>query len=254
VESVSVLYRRTRREMPAFAAEIDAALEEGVELETLVAPVKVHTEGGKMTGVELIRCDLGEVDKSGRRRPVPREGSEYVLPLDTLVVAIGEQLRPFHQEKSDGVELTKWGTVQADEKTMLTTREGVYAGGDAVTGPNTVIDAVAAGQRVAQLIDRQIKGEPLDLGLTQRTPSAYIEPYAVEEDAEPAARVHEATVEMEQRRRSFDEVERALDEEQAKIEAHRCLRCDIEFTKPKPADRPKTTTTETASVSSGVNA
>jgi NADH:ubiquinone oxidoreductase subunit F (NADH-binding)/NADPH-dependent glutamate synthase beta subunit-like oxidoreductase/(2Fe-2S) ferredoxin len=255
VESVTVLYRRTRREMPAFAAEIDAALEEGVQLETLVAPVKVQTEGGKMTAVELVRCDLGEVDGSGRRRPVPREGSEYVLPLDTLVVAIGEQLQPFHQEKADGVELTKWGTVQVDEKTMQTTREGVFAGGDAVTGPNTVIDAVAAGQRVAQLIDRQIKGEALDLGLTRRRPSAYIEPYAVaDEEAEPAARAHEGTVEMERRQRSFDEVEHALDEEQAKIEAHRCLRCDLEFTKPAQPEKTKTTTTETDSVSSGVTA
>jgi NADH:ubiquinone oxidoreductase subunit F (NADH-binding)/NADPH-dependent glutamate synthase beta subunit-like oxidoreductase/(2Fe-2S) ferredoxin len=228
VESVTILYRRTRDEMPAFEPEIQAALREGIKLETLVSPVKIHAEGGRIAAVELLRNELGEPDSSGRRRPVPMDGSEFISEVDTLIVAIGEQVQPFELTGSDGVEITAWGTMPVDKDTLATRREGVFAGGDVVTGPNTVVDAIAAGKKVAGVIDRYIRGEDLARPARPRRPAVFVDP---DGSAEPgSARADCPTVPVEERRNSFVEVERPLCEEEARREAGRCLRCDLEFT------------------------
>ena len=252
VQSVSLLYRRTDREMPAYAEEVEAAIEEGIQLETLVSPIKIryieaaqkegirvetmvepvriYSQAGRLVGIECIRNRLGEVDATGRRRPVPIPGSEFSISLNTLIVAIGE--RPDSDcLPSMGIELGRGGRLPVSARTSATSREGVFAGGDLVTGPNTVAEAMAAGKRAAQVIDRYLRGEPLIEEPEVRLPEVYIEPAeGVEEQPEQAARAEPATLAVESRSKNFAEVEMALSAQQARAEARRCLRCDLGFT------------------------
>ncbi|MFH1676718.1 MAG: NADH-ubiquinone oxidoreductase-F iron-sulfur binding region domain-containing protein, partial [bacterium] len=229
VESVTIFYRRTRTEMPAFEEEIEAAIEEGVKLITLVTPVEIVSEKGKLTGLKVIENSLGDFDSSGRRKPVPIPGSERIIPLDTLIVAISET--PESECLVDtGIELNSNGTLKADRETLCTSREGVFGGGDLITGPNTVVDAIAAGKRAALMIDRFLSGENLKQPSEAILPSVYIESREIPEDeTESAARIHQPTIPLS-KRRNFAEVELSISEEDAKREARRCLRCDLEFT------------------------
>jgi NADH-quinone oxidoreductase subunit F len=231
VDDVTILYRRTRDEMPAFDEEIDAALEEGVKLETLVSPVRVLGKGGKVTGVECIGNTLGERDASGRRRPVPEEGSERVHDVDTLIVAIGEMPGSACVGKSE-IRIGRSGRLEVEAGTLVTSRPGVFAGGDAVTGSNTVVDAIAAGKRAAVSIDRYLRGRPLDVPAEPRLPRVFVEPVEVEETETPPERAEVPTIPVRYRRSSFDEVEKSLSVKAAACEAGRCLRCDLEFTRP----------------------
>jgi len=154
-ESVMVLYRRTETEMPARAEEIHHAGEEGVEMNFLVNPVEFYGEDGDLTAMECLRMELGPPDDSGRRRPVPIEGSEFVLEVDTCIVSVGNQPHPLVPRTTPGLEVSRWGTVQADES-GATTRRGVFAGGDIVTGAATVISAMGAGKQAAAAIDRYL--------------------------------------------------------------------------------------------------
>jgi len=234
VESVTILYRRTRDEMPAFEPEIQAALIEGIKLATLVSPAKILAESGHLKGVEFIENKLGNLDDSGRRRPVPIDGSNRTIPLDTLIVAIGEQMQSFDIEGSVGVDLTRWGTVEVNEHTLETLRPGVFAGGDAVTGPNTVVDAIAAGHQAAVMMDRYVRGEELRQPSEPRIPRVYVEPKVLsEEELGATARADLPLVPAHDRRGSFMEVERSLSAEDAVREARRCLRCDLDFTAPR---------------------
>jgi NADH-quinone oxidoreductase subunit F len=230
VESVTIIYRRSRREMPAFAEEIDAALAEGVRLETLSSPVRVATKEGRLASVEFIRNRLGPVDTSGRRRPVEIPGSEYTLPLDTLIVAIGERVDS--ESLSDmGVEIGRTGAFKVDEATLATGRPGVFAGGDAVTGPNTVIEAIAAGKKAAVMIGKYLRGEPLEVAYAPKLPTQYVEPVEVGvEESMEAERAQPPVIAPEVRVKGFAEVEETLTEDAAVKEARRCLRCDLEFT------------------------
>jgi NADH-quinone oxidoreductase subunit F len=237
VEGVTVFYRRTRHEMPAYDEEIEAALEEGIRLETLVSPVKIHLEDGKLAAVELLRNELGEVDSSGRRRPMPKAGTERRRPLDTLIVAIGEQLAPFKLEGSMGLEFNRSGHLVVSDDTLETPRPGVFAGGDVVTGPSTVINAVAAGQKAATMIDRYIRGEALRQPADHRVPRIYVAPSQEPLDAS-APRAVRPTVGVTQRTSSFVEAELVLSETDAKRESRRCLRCDLDFTKPRHEQTP----------------
>ncbi|OPX23886.1 MAG: hypothetical protein B1H03_00220 [Planctomycetales bacterium 4484_113] len=233
VESVTLLYRRTRREMPALSDEVDAAIEEGVKLETLVSPSAIHQEAGRVTAVDFIRNRLGDVDSSGRRRPVPIEGSEFTLPFDTLIVTIGE-IPDTDSVSGMGVEVNARGTLAVDEETLSTNRPGVFAGGDVVTGPNTVVEAIAAGKKAAVMIDRYLRGEELKQPVQAKLPEVYVEPVMLDEEELAAAeRAEPPAISVEQRTHSFDEVEMPLSVEAATSEARRCLRCDLEFTQPK---------------------
>ena len=252
VKSVTLLYRRTAQEMPAYAEEVEAALEEGIRLETLVSPtsiryiraaeaegvrvetfvepVKIDARNGRLADIQCIRNKLGDIDLSGRRKPVPIPGTEFTIALDTLIVAIGE--RPDSDcLASMGLELDKGGRLRVDAKTLRTNRKGVFAGGDLVTGPNTVVDAIAAGRKAASVIDRYLQGKELVEPPTVKLPSVFIEPAMVgDEELEDAERVEPATLNAKSRKRSFAEVEMSLSVEQAVREARRCLRCDLEFT------------------------
>jgi len=154
-EKVQVVYRRSVKEMPADPAELAEAMEEGVEFIYLTAPLEVLGEGGKVTGLKCQRMELSEPDASGRRRPVPVEGSEYVLPVSAVIEAIGSRSE---NAGVDGVDVSSdRGLVIVDPETLATSRPGVYAGGDTVTGPKTVIAAMGAGRKAARAIDRYLK-------------------------------------------------------------------------------------------------
>ena len=225
---VTIFYRRTKAEMPALAEEVDAAIDEGVDIQFLVAPVKVITEKGRAVAIECVRMRLGEKDASGRARPVPIEGSNFVHKLDTLILAISE--RPDTSYIGEGDEIRRHGeNIIIDEGTGSTTRLGVFAGGDAVTGPNTVVAAIAAGKLAAEMIEKYANGEPVlrDYRLTR--PTVYIPPVMLsEEEALRAKRPALPTLSLARRMKNFKEVERTLTEKTACKEARRCLRCDLE--------------------------
>ncbi|MCX7045601.1 MAG: FAD-dependent oxidoreductase [Candidatus Sumerlaeota bacterium] len=255
VKSVILLYRRTSQEMPAYAEEVEAAMEEGIKLETLVSPVriryveaaiaegvrietfvtpvKIQSKSGRLVSIECIRNKLGEVDASGRRKPVPIAGTEFMLPLDTMIVAIGEG------PDSDclgamGIDMDKAGRPRVDGETLQTSRDGVFAGGDLVTGPNTVVDAIAAGRKAAAVMDRYLRGEALRTPAAINLPQVYVAPRATgDEEIEDGARVVPPALPPKSRKKNFAEVERSVSAEEAAREARRCLRCDLEFTRRK---------------------
>jgi glutamate synthase (NADPH/NADH) small chain len=151
--SSRIVYRRSRTEVPARGAEVHHAEEEGVEFFFLAAPTKfIGNEQGRVIGMECKKMDLGEPDESGRRRPVPLEGSEFELECDLVIVAVGTGANPLLTKSTDGLELNKWGYIKADDKTAKTTKKGVWAGGDIVTGSATVILAMGAGRIAANSI------------------------------------------------------------------------------------------------------
>jgi len=231
VEDVTILYRRTRNEMPAFAEEIEAALEEGITIETLVSPTEIRTTSGVFSHLVCARNRLGSPDSSGRRRPVPIEGSEYLIELDTLIVAISEDsgVDAVTPAREGGIEMTRWNTIAADEETMSTSRPGIFAAGDVVSGPNTIIDAVAGGKRAAAMINHYIKGEDLVEPLRPPKTLPYLEPAQAEADDVDVGRVETPRASVEWRKRNFAEVEVGLSLREAKCESFRCLRCDLEF-------------------------
>jgi len=165
-DEVTIVYRRAREQMPARAAEIHHAEEEGIRFNLLTNPTRIFgDEKGRIRAMECIRMELGEPDDSGRRRPIPIEGSEFTLDVDTVIVAIGNRPNPIVPQTTEGLDATRWGTLVADEDTGRTTRERVWAGGDIVTGAATVISAMGAGQRAARDIDAFLRGaaEPWQL-------------------------------------------------------------------------------------------
>lgn len=157
-EKSMIVYRRSAEEMPARKEEVEHAEEEGVEFHFLTSPVEIHgNEAGWVTGMTCIRYELGEPDASGRRRPVAIPGSEYRMEVDTVVIAIGQGPNPLVLRTTPGLELTKKGTIAADEDTGATSRQGVFAGGDIVTGAATVILAMGAGKKAARAIGAYLK-------------------------------------------------------------------------------------------------
>ena len=234
VTGVTILYRRTRAEMPAFPEEIESALEEGIELQTLVSPIIIHTRHGKINNLECIKNTLGEMDASQRAKPVPIPGSEFKMPFDTLIIAIGEQPE-IGAIVQNGLETLNGENLKADPETLETNIPGVFAGGDVVTGPNTVVNAIAAGKRAAVMIDRYIRSIKLRQPAVVCLPEVYIEPIEADLDSGPAPKVHPKTASNKSRIKSFEEVEKTYTEKEARQEAGRCLRCDLEFIKPDEA-------------------
>ncbi len=229
-ENVTIVYRRTRAEMPADDCEVRAALEEGVDIQYLAAPVKVTTQNGAMSAIECIRMELGEPDDSGRRRPVPLDGSEFTVAADTLVPAVSQSADRRLAELF-GLDTTGWGTIDADETTMATSRDGLFAGGDVVLGPSSVIDAIAHGKRAATGIDNYLSGAPLDEGLSK--PARRDNPISADElrkqkkELERADRVGQDEERIAERVADFREVEHTYTDEQARTEAQRCLNCGV---------------------------
>ncbi len=223
-EQVLIMYRRTREEMPAYAEEIEAALEEGVELHELVAPVRVLGKDGRVIGIEMIRMRLGDADESGRRRPIRIEASEFTVECDMVIPAIGQ--RASVDVVRDVVELNAWGGVKVDVLTTRTSLPDVFSGGDCVSGGATVVDAIGEGRKAAVVIDGMLGGIgelPRNVGISMQRPS--------EDELMKSldlVRAEQAILPADERRKSFAEVLCGLTPESANAEAGRCMRCDLE--------------------------
>jgi heterodisulfide reductase subunit A len=226
-EKVTVVYRRTEHEMPAYQEEIEGAKEEGVEFIYLASPVKAVQEQGRVVGIECIKNELGPADESGRRRPIPVEGSEFVVECDMIIPAIGQraETEPIVREKN--IDLTAWGTFKVDHLTMQTSEAGVFAAGDAVTGPATVIEAVAAGHKVVKAIERYLNKEMEKYDEEREEKKAPVEKnYApVPEDALIVERAKPGFLDVKARENSYKEVDLGLDETSALSEAEKCINC-----------------------------
>ncbi len=160
-DEVNIVYRRSRKEMPARIEEVHHAEEEGVNMRLLTNPIELlGDEEGWVRGMKCIKMELGEPDSSGRRRPVPIEGSEYEMEVDTVVVSIGNGANPLVPQTTPGLDTNKWGNILADERTAATSKPGVYAGGDIVIGAATVILAMGAGKTAAAAMHRYMMGIP----------------------------------------------------------------------------------------------
>ena len=220
---VSVFYRRSRPEMLANPWEIEEAEEEGVDFEFLVSPIRIlGDENGRLVALECIRNELGEPDQSGRRRPVPVEGSEFTTPCDTLLAAIGQGV----SGSFEGVSVTPWGSLAVDPVTLQTSLENVFAGGDAVIGPASVIESIGDGRRAVESILRYLRGQDLAEGRTAERPDIASIPYYT--PAQPVARARASMPRITQsERRRFTEVALGFSEEQAIAEAQRCLSCGV---------------------------
>jgi formate dehydrogenase major subunit len=223
---VTIVYRRTREEMPATAQEVQEAEDEGVQIRLLTSPIAALNTDGKLTGVTCQNVRMGEPDESGRRRPEPIPGSEFTLDADTLILAVGQEVDGADLE--DVCQLTPYGTVAADKLTLLTSRAGVFAGGDCETGPATVVEAVAAGRRAAVAIDAYISGQ--DPGSACAAPGARLErhlPTFFDIGAKPLSADRRSPIPVlpPAQRRGFDEVESGFDQATARKEAARCMQC-----------------------------
>ena len=219
---VHIIYRRQREDMPAEKSEIEEAEREGVKIHFLTAPVKMIGKGGKLTNMECIRMSLGEFDRSGRRRPVEIEGSNFVIDVDMVIPAISQRPDMSVLPEGSGIEKTKWSTVVTDPRTLATDEPGIYAGGDCVHGPDTVIQAIADGRHAAIEIDKYLGGSgeiPVSPDLGREQVGEIYE--------EQMPRQHPSTLSIEERCANFNEVVDKLTEEQTLFEASRCLRCDI---------------------------
>ena len=227
-DEVTVLYRRTKTEMPADEIEIEAAIEEGVNIEFLVAPTKVIAENGRIKALECVRMELGEVDASGRRRPVPKEGTEFTVELDTLFPAISQEPDISFLPGSDGFNISKWNTIDVDAETLATNVSGVFAGGDVVTGPDTVTEAMGAGKKAARSIHKYLLGEDMTPVYEVTKPAYKVEPVQLSpEEAETlVSRPEMPCVAAAERIKNTNEVELTIDATAAVNEAKRCLRCD----------------------------
>lgn len=219
---VQLVYRRSRKEMPAAAWEVASAEEEGVKLTFLSAPTKVVEKDGRVVGIECIRMELGEPDASGRRRPVPIPGSEYILDVDTVIAAIGQNV----ESAGLGVE-TKWDRVIVDPLTLETSVKGVFAGGDAVIGPASVVEAIGAGIQAAESIHRYLRGLDLREGREQTYLKAKDIQVIPTSPVKRAPREHMNELPVAERLNGFKEVELGLTQEQAIAEAQRCLACAV---------------------------
>jgi heterodisulfide reductase subunit A-like polyferredoxin len=219
-----VIYRRSLDEMPANAEEIEECREEGIEILTLTNPTRIIGENGRVTAIECVKMALGEPDASGRCRPEPVPGSEFILEVDAVIPAIGQESDWACLTSECACTIDKWRTMVVDPVTFQSDAPDIFAGGDAVVGPATVIEAIAHGKQAAVSIGRFIRDEDLHLGREKewravedvRTDGIDAVPRARMERLEPALRLD-----------GFDEVQLGFSEEQARREAERCLNCGV---------------------------
>ncbi len=224
-EEVKIIYRRSRKEMPAHQADIRGAEEEGIQIQFLVAPKRLLVKNGKVTGVECLRTKLGPTDESGRRRPQPVEGSEFVVEADTVITAIGEMPDLSFLPENHGLEISpRWNTFIADEAILATNRPGIFAGGDVVTGPKSVIDAIAAGHVAAQSMHHYLRGRPPTRPQLWKPPTEV--EIKVDLQRRPSLpRLSMPTQAVAERIQDFREIGLGFSTDEAVAEAGRCLRC-----------------------------
>jgi NADH-quinone oxidoreductase subunit F len=227
-ERVTILYRRTRQEMPAYESEIEDTLQEGIAIRYLVAPREILVRDGKVVGLRCIRMELGEPDASGRRRPVPVPGSKFEMEADLVIPTIGQFPDMGFAQGFHGLQTTARGTIQADPHTLATTVEGIFAGGDMVSGPATVIQAITAGKKAAVSIDAFVRGVERPKERSAPLRRATVERTEVPERLmEQLKRPKIPTLPMQERKTTFEQVEIGLTEKMARDEGRRCLRCDL---------------------------
>ncbi|MCK5560284.1 MAG: FAD-dependent oxidoreductase, partial [Thermoplasmata archaeon] len=236
VKEVTIVYRRSRQEMPANPEEIEEAEHEGVKIHYLANPKRIIGNKGKVTQMECIKMELGAPDESGRRRPIPIEGSEFKIDVDNVIPAIGQspdlEWLGYANPKTAEFNLTPWGTFEADEITAETNLNGIFAGGDAVTGPRSFIEALAAGRKAAISIAKYLKGEK-DLTADRADIDEELafhelgEPVVDTKNVETEPRIEPLTMPVKARAKAgnFKEVNLGLKPEQAAQEASRCLSC-----------------------------
>ena len=224
---VTILYRRTRAEMPAEDFEVDEAEAEGVAMHFLAAPVGLPGKG-RVERIRAIRMELGEPDASGRRRPVPIDGSEFEIEIDTVIAAIGQKPDPSCWLSEGGPESTRWNTVEANERTFQTAVPWIFTAGDCLTGAATAIEAIAGGRKAALSIDRYLRGlELLPFGKPFSDTIGRLEDLDDEmfKQVKRSPRVHGREVPVAERMDNFEEVELGIDQAQALTESMRCLEC-----------------------------
>ncbi len=224
-DEVTILYRRSLQEMPAIESEVIAAKKEGVKFRYLAAPLKIVSSNGKVEGLECISMRLGDYDESGRRKPVAIEGSEFFISADSVISSIGQL--PDLSFLPSYIKRTKWGNIWVNPKTLATSKDRIFAGGDVITGPATVIEAIASGKKAAISIRRYLRGKSLE-----RPPEVRKKHFDMDElvEIEPSQekRVKMPCLALEERKKGFQEIELGFSQEEALREAKRCLRCDIE--------------------------
>ena len=219
-KEVTIVYRRTQAEMPASPEEVEEALAEGVQICFLAAPSRIISQNSRVE-LECIRMELGAMDASGRRRPEPIKGSEFAMGFDTIIAAIGQ--RPEIPQQFN-LAIGRGNVIEVDPDTLTTSREGVFAGGDVVSGPASVIEAIAAGRQVAISIDKYLGGSG-DIDEVLAPSEEAVTPL---EEAEEKRRPQMLTLPLKERLGGFSQVELGYNDEMAIEEAVRCLRCDLE--------------------------
>jgi NADH-quinone oxidoreductase subunit F len=231
---VHILYRRQKEDMPAEEEEISAAQQEGIYIHTLINPTRIVGENGRVVGIECLRQGLKEFDRSGRRSPESIPGSEFRFDVDTVIEAVGQAADTL-KLCSDGVQRTKTGLIVADRRTLLAGEKGIFTAGDCYTGPATVIEAIASGQRAASYIKRFLKGEPLSSTTSgnKSKPAGYThieipDKPPTEAETKERSRVDFREIPLREKRNTFNETVLSYSPEEAKTEASRCLRCDLD--------------------------
>jgi len=230
VKDVHLIYRRTKDSMPADHEEIEGAEAEGVKFHFLTHPTGLVTENGKVKGIELVEMEQGEPDASGRRSVRPKEGSEFTLDCDFVIPAIGQAVDHSFLSPEDGIELNRWGLIKTDDTTLVTDRAGVFAGGDAVTGPATLIQAMAQGERAARSIDDYLTYGRVRFDAGDRMSQLLksirkLNPEYVDKPVKHIYRVKAQELDPEVRKKIFEEVEKPISVDEAYQEANRCMRC-----------------------------
>ena len=222
---VNLVYRRTKKEMPADRVEIHDAEEEGVKFHYLCNPVRILAKDGKVVGVECIRMELGEPDESGRRRPIPIKGSEFVIPSDLVLTAIGESPELSFLPKGK-VETTDWGSIKADADGR-TNLAWLFAAGDCASGPATIVEAMAGAKRAARSLDRYVSKtkEPEKKPLAETLHNIGLDRKRFGAMPSVQERQHPREIQLKERTTTFDEVEQCFTPDVASKEAARCLRC-----------------------------
>jgi NADPH-dependent glutamate synthase beta subunit-like oxidoreductase len=226
--SVTLAYRRTRSEMPADAEEVEQAEEEGIQFEFLVVPTEVNGLQGQLRGLQCLRAKLVSKKGEDRKYPVPIEGSDFTIETDCIITAIGQQVDDDCMESLKDLEWTRRRTINVNMATMETPMPGIFAAGDAVTGPATVIEAIGGGKRAAQSIDRYLSGIPQPSMPPVPTRRGRIEHLEVSAGMKMALKRPEMPLlNIDRRRTTFQQVELGYAENDVREEARRCLRCDI---------------------------
>jgi len=229
-DEANIFYRRSREEMPVTEVEYEEAMAEGIQINFLVSPTRIVNDHWKVTGLQCIRMQLGEMDDSGRRRPLPIPGSEFFAEADTVIAAVGQAPDLSFLPPDSALERTRWDALAVDSNTLATNVPGVFAGGDFVTGPGMIIEAIAAGRRGSLAIDKYLRADVSRVEMYNMKTEVILEAAtkSEEETWESQPRLEVPRLNTEERISSFEEIELGFSAEKAQQEAKRCLRCDLE--------------------------